>query len=158
MKKNQIQLILSISILAILGISACRKDDICNGDATPDLKIKFFAYNDTIEKSMDTLFVIALPLQDTVINGNQNITDLSLALNVNEDACGFVLISGQNNDTLLFHYSREKVFVSKSCGYKVNFHNLNVDLQQDNDNWIKQIDLLTTDIVTDSVTHINIYH
>ena len=158
MKKNRIHFIFSVLILFSLGLGACRKDDICTGNATPFLKIKFFAYNDTIEKSVDTLYVIALPIQDTIVNGQNDITDVSLALNVNDDESNFAFISGQNNDTLAFHYTREKVFVSKACGYKILFHQLNIDIQQDNNNWIKQIEILENDIVTDTLVHVKIYH
>ncbi len=158
MKKFTIKFIISFFFLILSVISACQKDDICTAGTTPDLQIKFFAYNDTVEKPVDTLYVIVLPLQDTIINGSNDMTNLSLALNVNADTTNFVLSSVHNNDTITFRYIRERIFVSKACGYKINFHDLNVDLQQDNDNWIKQIDILNHDIITDTVVHVKIYH
>ncbi len=145
--------------LIFFSVSACRKDDICTGDATPDLQIKFYDYNDTAtEKAVGTLFVTALPQQDTLLNNLSNVIDVSLPLNVNDDNCSFVFTSDQNNDTLVFHYNREQFFVSKSCGYKILFYNLDVDLQQDNDNWIKQIDIVKNKVITDTIVHLKIYH
>ncbi len=158
MKKFTTKFIISFFFLILSVISACQKDDICTAGTTPDLQIKFFAYNDTVEKPVDTLYVIVLPLQDTIINGRNDMINLSLALNVNADTTNFVLSSVHNNDTITFRYIRERIFVSKACGYKINFHDLNVDLQQDNDNWIKQIDILNHDIITDTVVHVQIYH
>ena len=157
--KTLLRFFLAIISLIFLGITACRKDDICTGDATPDLKINFFDNNNpTTEKQVGSLYVTALPQQDTLIAGSSNVIELSLPLNVNDDESNFVFTSDQNEDTLIFHYTREQVFISKSCGYKILFHQLNVDLQSDNDNWIKQIDIIKHDVITDTLVHLKIYH
>lgn len=144
--------------LLLIGITACRKDDVCTDDGTPDLKIKFFdAGNHATEKSIDTLYIIALPGQDTLVSGETEVSGLSIPLNVNADISEFIFATQHNNDTLIFHYTRETVFVSKACGYKMIFHQLNVDLQPDSDNWIKQIDIINHDVVSDT-THLKIYH
>ncbi len=149
----------ALIVLTIISLTACRKDDICTGDGTPDLKIIFVDNsNPATEKPVGELHVTALPQQDTLIKGQTNIKRLSIPLNVNDDISNFIFTSGQNADTLIFHYTREQVFVSKSCGYKIIFHQLIVDLQQDNDNWIKQIELINNDVVTDTVVHLKIYH
>ena len=149
----------SLITLVSISVLSCRKDDICTGDATPDLQIKFFDYANTdTEKSVDTLYVTALPQQDTLLYGGSKVSELSLPLNVNDDSCHFVFTSDQNEDSIIFNYTREQVFVSKSCGYKTLFHNLNVDLQQDNDNWIKQIDIVKNEVITDTIVHLKIYH
>lgn len=156
-KKMFRYLFLLLSFL-LISITACRKDDICTGDGTPDLQIKFFdATNHATEKKVDTLYVVALPGQDTLIGGQTNVSGLSVPLNVNDDFSKFIFATPHNTDTLVFHYTRETVFVSKACGYKIIFHDLNVDLQPDNDNWIKQIDIINHDVVSDT-THLKIYH
>ena len=158
-KKYFSRFILPVTAFLFFSISACRKDDICTVNTTPDLQIKFFDYNDiTTEKPVGTLYVTAIPQQDTLIAGSSNVIELSLPLNVNDDESKFIFTSDQNEDTLTFHYTREQVFVSKSCGYKVLFHQLNIDLQQDSDNWIKQIDIINNDVVTDTLVHLKIYH
>ncbi len=146
------------SSLPLIIITACRKDDICTDDGTPDLQIKFFnATNHATEKKVDTLFVVAIPGQDTLIAGQTKVSGIAIPLNVNTDLSKFIFATPHNNDTLVFHYTRETVFVSKACGYKILFHNLNVDLQPDSDNWIKQIDIINHDIISDT-THLKIYH
>ncbi len=148
---------LGLISLALLALSACRKDDICTADTTPKLHLAFY---DTAQpdnpKNVADLSVIALPDNDT-LSAHQSMADIGLPLNVNADHCVFILADQNNNDTLSFQYQRETVFVSKSCGYKMFFHQLHIDLQHDNDNWIQQIEVLKTDIVSDTI-HIKIYH
>ena len=156
-KKHLRNLIIFLSLL-LISITACRKDDICTGEGTPDLQIKFFdALNHATEKKVDTLYVVALPGQDTLIYGQTKVSGLTVPLNVNTDLSQFIFATKHNKDTLVFHYTRETVFVSKACGYKILFHQLNVDLKTDNDNWIKQIDIINHDVVNDT-THLKIYH
>ena len=157
-QKNIFRNIILFLSLVLISITACRKDDICTDEGTPDLKIKFFdAGNHATEKTVDTLYVIALPKQDTLVAGQTKVSGLSIPLNVNADLSQFIFATKHNKDTLVFNYTRKTVFVSKACGYKVIFHQLNVDLQSDNDNWIKQIDIIYHDVVNDS-THLKIYH
>ncbi len=157
-QKNIFRNFILILSLLLISITACRKDDVCTDEGTPDLQIKFFdAGNHATEKSVDTLYVIALPGQDTLATGETEVAGLSIPLNVNADISEFIFTTQHNNDTLIFHYSRETIFVSKTCGYKILFHNLDVDLQHDSDNWIKQIDIINHDVVNDT-THLKIYH
>jgi len=156
--KKVFRIFIIILSLLLIGITACRKDDICTDEGTPDLKIKFFdAGNHATEKAVDTLYLIALPKQDTLVAGQTKVSGLSIPLNVNADLSKFIFVTQQNKDTVIFHYTRETIFVSKACGYKVIFHQLNVDLQHDNNNWIKQIDIIYHDVVNDSI-HLKIYH
>jgi len=148
---------LGLMSLALLVLTACRKDDICTMDATPKLHLAFYdtTQPDT-QKIISDLSVIALPDNDT-ISAHQSTAAIGLPLNVNTNHCVFILANQNNNDTLSFQYQRETVFISKSCGYKMFFHQLQVDLQHDNNNWIQQIEVLKTDIVSDTI-HIKIYH
>ncbi len=143
--------------LASLAFYSCRKDDICTAGGTPKLGLAFYDFTqpDTLKK-VDNLTVLALPGVDTLIH-NASLDELKLPLNVNTDSCRFVLMDDQNPDTLQFNYTRQRAFVSKSCGYKIIFHQLTIVLQQDNDLWIKQIDIIKTTVQNDTI-HVKILH
>lgn len=146
-----------LSLILLVSLFACRKDDICTQGGTPKLGIAFYDVTNTDNpKEVANLYVIALPGQDTLYN-NVSVSQIALPLNVNADQCRWIFTNNQNNDTLDFNYQREVVFVSKACGYKTIFKQLQIHLQPDSDNWIKQIELLTNNISTDT-THVKIYH
>ncbi len=137
--------------------TACRKDDICTLGGTPNLGIGFFDSTapDDI-KTVTDFYLIALPDNDTVYKA-VSADSIKVPLNVNDNQCRFIFTKDTNNDTLLFSYGREPVFVSKACGYKTVFHQLQIDLIQDNNLWIKQIEILQTDITIDTI-NVKIYH
>ncbi len=141
----------------MLGLSSCRKDDVCTAGGTPKLGLAFYDYNlpDT-PKTIDDLTLIALPQSDTILK-NEAAIQLEIALNVNADTSTFVFVNNQNPDTLQFNYDRELVFVSKSCGYKCFFNNLNISITPDADIWIKQITILKNNIQNDTI-HVQIFH
>ena len=154
--------------ISVLTIFSCRKDDICTEGGTPKLIISFYDFNVPVNniygfsfapvlKNVDTLTVVALPVLDTIIY-KKALDHIGLPLNTAADNSQFILIKDNNPDTLNFSYTRENVFVSKSCGYKTIFHQLNLDLQQDSDNWIKRIEINNNEIKTDTITHVKIYH
>jgi hypothetical protein len=146
-----------LTLTLLVSLSACRKDDICTQGGTPKLGIAFYDASNTDNlKEVANLYVIALPGQDTLYN-NVSVSQIALTLNVNTDQCRWIFANNQNNDTLEFNYQREVVFVSKACGYKTIFKQLQIQLQPDADNWIKQIEQLTNNISTDT-THVKIYH
>jgi len=141
----------------MIWLSSCRKDDICTEPTTPKLQIGFYDFNQPEDKKVvEHLWVIALPQMDTFIN-DESKDSIALPLNVNENNTAFIFQQDTNKDTIYFNYSVENVFVSKACGYKAVFHNLQADLQTDNDNWIKQIELLKNEILEDTM-HIKILY
>ncbi len=158
MNKNSFK---NISILvligSLIGLSACRKDDICTEPATPKLGVGFYDESQPDEKkAVAHLTLVALPVLDTLIT-DKTIDSIAIPLNVNADNCRFILQQDTNKDTLVFQYQIERVFVSKACGYKAIFHQLQVALVPDNNNWIKQIELLKNEILEDTI-HLKILH
>jgi len=144
-------------LLFLTSLSACEKDDVCLEKGTPKLIIKFFdAQQTTLVKKIDNLSLIALPLTDTLVF--KNVDSVAIPLNVNENNCVFKMIKGNNSDKVQFEYTTEEVFISKSCGYKSIFHNLQIDVTPDTDNWIKSIDIIKHNIIIDTVYHVKIFH
>jgi hypothetical protein len=138
--------------------SSCEKDDICLEPTTPKLNIRFYDTNQTTDvKAVEHFSLTALPGQQIVIQ-DENTDSISIALNVNENSSKFIFINNNNTDTVVFQYEREFVFVSKSCGYKCIFKNLQANVITDPDNWIKNKEILNSEITVDTVAHVKIYH
>jgi hypothetical protein len=139
-------------------LTSCEKDDTCLEPTTPKLILRF--YDNTAPqttKPVEHFTLTALPELQQPIQ-DKTIDSLSIALDVNNDFSRFVFQNDNNLDTITFMYEREYKFVSKSCGYKSIFHNLQVNIHPDNDNWIKNVTILNSEITIDTVAHVKIYH
>ena len=150
-----------IILLSILWLSiniSCEKDDVCLEPTTPKLMIKFYnEANPSTEKEVQNLNIVTLPQYDTIFK-NLSTNELALQLNVNQDFSKFLFIKDQNTDTLTFSYERHPVFVSKTCGYKTIFEQFSTQLSTDNNLWIKNIEVITPTVNTDTLTHVKIFH
>jgi hypothetical protein len=68
----------------------------------------------------------------------------------------------ENTDVLSFKYTRDKVYISRACGYKYLF-NLTNNNTTDNilppsiNNWIKNIIIVKPNLETENEVHIKIY-
>lgn len=152
----------------------CEKDDICVDAVTPRLIIQFYDKDDFSElKSVTLLKVIgegenqAVYLndsQDSVLTTNE----IALPLKTLENTTSFVFITNYgvdsdgnevgNRDTITFHYSRNELYVSRACGYKVNYSDLTKTLVTDGDNWISNVVIENSDVLDETATHVYIYH
>ena len=103
---------------------------------------------------------------------NETITSLtdsiSLPINVAENRTRYVLTlqetdileQEENPDVLVITYTQEDVFVSRPCGYKAIFMDVDPELEMDEDNWIDDIVPLSSplEINDESSAHVKIYH
>ena len=63
-----------------------------------------------------------------------------------------------NKDIIEITYTSEFVYVSRACGYKSIFSNLDVDLISDEDNWLSSINVEETTIENENTVHVRIFH
>jgi Family of unknown function (DUF6452) len=173
--------ILFLLFIAIT-LSSCEKDDICdaNTSTTPRLVIDFYDANDPTElKNVVNLKVIGdgetVPLvlnesgtEITKYLGNGS--SVKLPLKTTEDVTKYHLIinststtSSYNEDMLQFDYTRQTIYVSRACGYKV-IYDLDpttpvtkTDAATPDGYWIQDINIQTTNITTENETHIKVY-
>lgn len=154
-------------------LNACQKDDICPASTptTPKLVIRFYSYEDPTklkqvvglnliaEGQTDSLFIdetttdsIAIPLKTF-----QNITHYQLIRNVGDEGVNEV---APNADELHFSYFPNEVYVSKACGFKTEYLDLQVVkvAEPGNGNWIKNIVVEQTIIDNETSAHISIFH
>jgi|SRR5690554_285379 len=155
-----------------IGVTACEKDDICQGGTseTPNVVINLYDGFDTEQfKTATKIAMIAQGYTDTIFYKNTNKIEAPLQINTNETQWSLLLyipptVSG--NDTVImrndvrFNYNTHEFYVSKACGYKVDFYNFNAQLI-DTDlatPWIHNISNLTSEITSDDHAHINLYY
>lgn len=67
-------------------------------------------------------------------------------------------ISG-NEDIISIKYTTEDVYISRACGYKTIFVNVEMELEPDDDNWIQLIQIEEPLIIVDeTLSHVQISH
>ena len=171
---------LIVLVMLINTTSSCESDDICDPDTptTPRLSITF--YDDKFAlKPVTNLRVQGVGMEDALplFNG---VSTIQVPLNISENSAkyGFTLNYDANNpdnpntftDTLEFNYTRQTLYVSRACGYKMNFTlnpndsiprpvilNNNPDVLVDG-NWMKLIQVIDYNVINENETQINIYY
>lgn len=170
MKINKNYIIL-FSLLTIF--LSCEKDNICIEDITPYLIIRFYD-NDSPQFTKE---VINIKVELDGIEGNYEdettitqLTDsIAIPIQVTQDLTRFKLtvskfdedeILVENEDDFEIYYDRENIYVSRSCGYKTVYQDVSFILEEDNDNWIKEIETTESplNIIDENSAHVKIYH
>jgi len=167
MNKLKIALII---VLGIISFSACEKDDICVDGNTPLLVIRFYNEADSANtKNVTTLRVIGLGQTSTVNTYADRSTADSLAIPLNPVSSNttYLLIANSadedeveigNTDTLTINYESKEVFISRACGFIANYENLIPSLSTDDDNWIRNIEVISSTVENSETAHVKIYH
>lgn len=146
---------LIIISIAIVSFTSCEKDSICIDPITPNLIIKFYDYEDpAIVKPVTSLTVWAKG-KDSIYY-QETLDSIVLPLDVNIDTTYYNFSSNKIVDQIDFAYSRNNIFVGRSCGYKTIFENF--EAADYTTNWIKNIEIKNTIIENDSSTSVLIYH
>lgn len=180
MKKKQF-----LFLFAFLTILSCERDDICaEGTATtPRLLVEFYDINNPDDlKSVSRLTVYGEGLPDPnppvanvdeTILFNENTTAVELPLIVGIDdnttiTTRFILEKDTNLrldeddttqsdvDIIEITYTTEFVYVSRACGYKSIFNNLDVNLEEDS--WISAVETIVTEVENENTVHVRILH
>lgn len=169
------QLALPFLLILLLFSSSCEKDDLCTPDqsASPRVVVVFVdAQNPSQAKAVSNLQITEInsttpaPLDfdgstllesaDTIYLPLRNLTNLT-SYNFQADT-----ESGTNIDNLDFTYTNEESYVSRACGFKVNYENLSVSRNDDlpvDDPWILSDPILINNTVTNSnEVHVEIRH
>ncbi len=162
------------TLLAItLVILSCEKDDICaeTTATTPQLILRFYD-NDNIEetKTATNLLVygvndvneavffehVNFATSDSVVVPLRTDSDITrLVLHKDLDITDF---GTGNFDIISLSYAREDIYVSRACGFKNIYTNLEANLETDSDNWIQNIEIVNTTVENQNSAHVKIYH
>ncbi|WP_339657810.1 DUF6452 family protein [uncultured Maribacter sp.] len=168
MRSFRIGVLLFIGILAA---ASCEKDDICVEGDTPLLVIEFYDINDTSAlKTVPTIRVVGVGKNVTVntVADRTTLNTISIPLKTDVDVTSFIVISGSvsaengsetgNIDTVNFSYKRLEDFLSRGCGFVVNYDSLQANVSADTNNWIKDIEIIRSQVINSDSTHVKIFH
>jgi hypothetical protein len=148
---------LVLMIVLILTFLSCEKDDICIENTTPKLIIRFYDDTDRTElKQLNNMFVWVVEYDSIERYNNVTLDSIAIPLNLSEDITKFVIENNAVKDTIEFSYARNDIFVSRSCGYKTIFEELQINTNSLN--WIKNTEIINSTIENDTAAHINMYH
>ncbi|WP_224489970.1 DUF6452 family protein [Robertkochia flava] len=172
------QAVFLFSILLLIGavISACEKDDICPPESatTPYLKIGFFDVQDQdTPKEVPRLRVVGQGQNITVgtFSDRTSRTEIELPLKNYESSTSFFLVRDSaddsegvetgNVDLLEINYQTSEYFVSRGCGYAVNYTLNQVNPNPDGSDptpWIVALDVVESAVEPQDTLHVKIYH
>ena len=150
-------------ILILFFLVACEPDDIClesNAD-TPNLILKFVDSFTGETKSVDNLRIKGINNNEDFFLGT--VDSISIPLNNYEDNSSFSFTkrfntNQQNEDLIYFNYKRNNVYISRSCGYKMEYEIDNIIIENDNSNWIEDSIIEIIDVNDEISHHVKIYH
>ena len=175
-------------LLLLVALISCERDDICaeTTPTTPRLMVEFYDATETEElKPVTRLTAYGEGLANNPTNDN---TEGTLVYNTNATAIELPLLIGNegeittsrfilekdtnlrldedvdtdsNIDIIEISYVTEFVYVSRACGYKSIFKNLQVSFETSDDGaWISGIEVVdTVEIVeNENTVHVRILH
>ncbi len=164
MLKNGIVLILLIVLIAY----SCERDDICaaSTQTTPSITIGFLSNENAQESKPLNITVYTKDRSDSIPFSSAS--SISIPLRTDTTATVFLFEKNPNNpaaaedpedvDTLTFSYTPQEVFISRACGYKVIFTNLDVRNRAGATRWIDDININLRTVENEDTTQVYISH
>lgn len=160
---------LFISALLILIVTGCQRDDICSAatQTTPMLLISFFNVEDTTAPKPATNLLVREIFYDTIIYNRESAAEIRIPLRVDSGTTEYEFILNapaegaadeSNADRLIFSYDTEEIYISRACSFKVNFMDLSVEVNPENNPWISSITIVEENIENETSAHVRIYH
>ena len=152
-------------LIPMIFLFSCEKDNICIDETTPHLIIRFYDKLHPLKTKQVTNLKVEVEDDDSniiQIGSNGSRDSIAIPLNVTIDFTKIHLTKNFTDDSVgvedsfQINYTKEDVFVSRSCGYKTLYHDITTTNLTDN--WIQSISLQATDITNESAAHINIFH
>jgi hypothetical protein len=150
-------------ILILFFFISCEPDDICleSNEDTPNLILKFVDSFSGENKSVSNLRIKGINNIEDFFVGT--VDSISIPLNNYENNSSFSFTkefeSNQSNEDLIyFNYIRNNVYISRSCGYKMEYDIENIIIENDNSNWIEDAIIETRTVNNEISHHVKIYH
>ena len=135
----------------------CEKDDICIDTTTPKLIIVFYDNEIPTEIKKRLLDSVWVDGKNSIKEfEKQTLDSIAIPLDLNQNKSKYVISSNSIRDTIEFTYDRKDIFVSRSCGYKTIFENLQIE--SITRNWIKNDTIKNTTIDNETAVHLTIFH
>ena len=150
-------------ILVLFIVTSCEPDDICLSSYpdTPNLIIKFVDYDSGERKSVNKLRIKGTNLNEVIFTGTTD--SIAIPLNNYNNTSSFSFTnnfdeSNENEDLIYFDYQRNNIYISKACGYIMEYELNNIVVESDNNNWIKSSEIHKGLIKNEISHHVKVYH
>ena len=145
-----------VFIFCCVFLHGCEKDDFCDKKGTPSLVLSFYDENNPKQKKGLTLYVWEHTQKDTLYK-QVFLDSMLLPLNTNTDSV-YYKISYQNEvEHLILKYKTKEKFVSVSCGFKMDFLDLQIKTATQK-HWLLNARLVRKKVEDEAKAHIKIYH
>lgn len=157
-------------LILILAFNGCTRDDICpEGTATTPNLVIVFNNNMNVEnrKKVEDL-IVETDYENSVIVLSRTATDsIALPLSTTSDTTKyrFTRVTGtgdtevRNIDYVTFIYSRKELYLNRACGFKMEFDNLEAQLQNEgSENWILNISTNDQTVKDEKKAHLTFFH
>lgn len=157
----------------LMVFSGCEKDDICSDttSTTPRLVIEFYdVTNLTQTKNVSNLVLKTNGVSETILFNA--VSKIYVPFDTTTDTVQFQLIqnggdtdtTNDNIDNITMNYTRTTQYVSRACGYKLNFV-LNptngfsfTDATPNDGLWIQTMGISETTITNENEVHVKLYY
>ncbi|MCT4698624.1 DUF6452 family protein [Tenacibaculum haliotis] len=151
-------------ILLLIGVSSCEKDDFCvQNPVTPNLVLRFYDKDDVFQlKQVQRFSLIAQGKTDSLFT-NQTTDSIAIPLNSLATETIYTLKMNETDNlainnkiaTLTIKYTPEDDYISRSCGYRVIFN----DVELTHTSWIDNLSTSTiTNINNQTKAHVQVYY
>ena len=150
-------------VLILFFLSSCEPDDICleSNTDTPNLIIKFLDFNSGDNKPVVNLKIKGVNSENDFFRGTADSISIPLSNYQNTTSFSFTkeFDSNQpNEDLIYFNYVRNNIYISRSCGYKMEYEIENIIVENDNLNWIED-SIIEKRVVNDEISHhVKVFH
>tara|TARA_B100001939_G_scaffold201705_1_gene173308 strand:+ start:2173 stop:2634 length:462 start_codon:yes stop_codon:yes gene_type:complete len=139
--------------------SSCEPDDVCSeaNPSTPQLVFRLYDSSQSNElKAVDTLRIMSLGDQAPLEFINTDSIVFPLQVNANKINTDLTISNG-TTDRIEIDYLSNDVYLNRACGFQSTFqiHTIEVDQPA---NWINSIEIVTNEVIIDTLAHVKIYH
>ena len=139
--------------------SSCEPDDVCSeaNPSTPHLVFRLYDSSQPNEfKAIDTLRIMSLGDQAPLEFINTDSIVFPLKVNASKIYADLTISNGIT-DRIEIDYLMTDVYLNRACGFKSTFKIRSVEFDQPA-NWINSIEILTNEVIIDTLAHVKIYH
>ena len=146
-----------VLLICFFILFSCEPDDLCleTYPDTPKLIIKFFDNVSQESTIINNLIIEDIDRNLVLYNGTTD--SISIPLNYRKQQTSLNFIYNTNLDKVYVNYGTNEVFVSKGCGYRMEYLLENIIVENDNENWISSLEILNENVVEELNHHVKIF-
>ena len=139
--------------------TSCEPDDVCSEAnlSTPQLVFRLYDSSQPNEfKTVDTLRFMGLNGKAALEFVNTDSIAFPLQVNANKINAELTISNGIT-DRIKIDYLTKDVYLSRACGFQTTFQIHNIEVDQPS-SWVNSIEIVTNEVIIDTLAHVKIYH